>query len=376
MGLLSGHEVFGQWLPKIQLEHIVATKPVNIYIDGLLYLFCGVVGHESNNITIANTAYYTILHHINKIKEAHIDIHKIYFILDGQRPAIKCGTSELRRKRIKLPFDLNESKVELIRLLSRVDKMVIKPLTIGEAEMDAFMSRDVSRPSFILTDDSDLIHIAYGYTPQTSDDHVYILRKKLQLIYDCAIPPSPEIPSIAFKTLAFSTGSDFTTQLFTKSMVLTVRQKLITDPQCITHLQQLCHGGVVTSKMIESLLYYYLCICLNCEKARLNQSKDLTCTAPQYKNYIATMMWSVNYSLRGTAYQAYSLPLEPLKFNQLHFYHLLARRFGAPSVGLSAKNLRNITKEDNAFGGPVKELNSCLEDTPVAAVPEVGRSVY
>ena len=93
----------------------------------------------------------------------------------------------------------------------------MKNLILGESENESFQRRDVNHPTLILTEDSDIFHIAYNYIKQSECDIVFIGTKYLKVLYDMS-NLNFEMPRLAFLILMMLKGSDFTDKIFTDSM--------------------------------------------------------------------------------------------------------------------------------------------------------------
>ncbi|UBZ25496.1 FEN-1 [Crangon crangon nudivirus] len=226
-----------KYSPLQTLRKYTNNKPANVYIDGNYYLFSGRIasnlnedGYTYDELKVAQTSFGVILSQITMVRTNYPYINQIYFLYDGRRPSLKAHTISQRNVRNGRRFDIRLAVNYLTQLLNTVPSITIRNLIIGEAEHEAITRRDVSRPTIILTDDSDAVHIAYTSQLDTFDDYIFICTKNLNMIYDVhAIQKSFKLPKIAFTTLMALNGSDFTNHLFTGSMTTGVLAMLALD---------------------------------------------------------------------------------------------------------------------------------------------------
>lgn len=205
------------------------NTPANVYIDGSFFVFSGCIGENIKNgqydeDLVAFVAFKTILKQLCLIRKQKIIINKCILYFDGHKPAIKNYTTNKRRSVKNMP-KMNITKVinRLTRYINNVKTIEIKHLIIGESEHEAFVRRDVNYPTIILTNDSDAVHIAYGYEQETFNDFVFICTKNLLHIYDMyMIQKKFRLPKYAFSLLLMLKGSDFTNQIFTNTMSIAI----------------------------------------------------------------------------------------------------------------------------------------------------------
>lgn len=127
-----------------------------ILVDGNLSLFRGAVNGCSDPHQIAGTAYRILQ---TLMQSLPVKIEKIIVYFDGQSPTRKANTS--RKRAINLKFDVQAALAEYKRLLSD-SWYVVNQLKVGESEMQMILDRDHTKPTILVTNDSDVYHIAYG----------------------------------------------------------------------------------------------------------------------------------------------------------------------------------------------------------------------
>ena len=272
MGLATGHDLLSALVAQISSLELIPPGPINVYVDGLLYLFCGVLKHVTTANEVAQIAYQTIVSHAEQVRLVRtLQLQSVTIVLDGIRPRIKAITSQNRklRRTTALGVDILECKLRLVDLLKRLQpKYIIQQLDQGEAEMECFVQRNTGCASLILTDDSDMLHIAYKYPQVTPNDRVYVARKHYTTIYDFATSPKYPLCRRAFKVLAFALGSDFTVRLFTKSMMRAVISATQSSPELASAMNVACELEDEASEMqrifvIERLLCASIVLCAN-----------------------------------------------------------------------------------------------------------------
>lgn len=284
MGINDFTTIRRQFIPNTpisKIKYYTTNKvPVNIYIDGSFYLFSGYIssniGPDGNydEYLVAKSAFDTIMNQIRIIQNEHILIDKIYFYFDGNRPFIKKYTSNKRRDQRTLKMNVNEVMNNLTSMLNKIPNIIMCHLVDGESEHEAFIRRDISKPSIIFTDDSDLVHIAYNYEEETFNDYVFICTKRLNFVYDIhELKNIIKMPKYAFTLLMMLKGSDFTNSIFSSTMAT----KIIT---LFSHQKHACEK---TRKLINTIneygLYYKNKENIVSKKNRLQASKIYNLTS-------------------------------------------------------------------------------------------------
>lgn len=235
MGIQDFASIRNSFLQSSSLQQLVRRTqnvPANIYIDGSFFLFSGLINSNVRSDgsydeeRVAETAFLTIQRQIELIKSSYSNIKQIRFFFDGMGPTLKSYTSLKRKLTMNLTHPLNIDVIMnfLAKNLNTCPQIFIQNLIIGEAEHEAFTRRDVTCPSIIVTDDSDIIHISYAYQPQTPNDVVFICKKGLSYVYDAGSLQEAfgNIPKVVFTTLMMLHGSDLTNSVFTKTMLFSV----------------------------------------------------------------------------------------------------------------------------------------------------------
>lgn len=207
------------------LKFVVCNKPIDIYIDGSFYLYTGFipVNLKNENVyddyKVANTVFELIENSLMKIKEFNINIGTVRVYFDGKKPVCKYKTMTQRRKRNIKIQGLQNIRAHLCRMLNDAN-VELHNLIIGEAEHEMFIHRNASRPSIMLTDDSDLFHIAYGYDSRTVNDIAFMGVKSFN--FTCNLEDLygtfQNMPKIMFVVLCALKGSDFTCDTITTTM--------------------------------------------------------------------------------------------------------------------------------------------------------------
>ena len=223
-------------MPQTSVEYlrkISESKPLNVYIDLPIFMFSGCImenrRHICNSVVtatyderlVAQTAFRILnLNILDIFNKFHIN--KIVCYIDGIRPNMKIYTSTYRKSISNSVFNTQLGLKYLCELINNnLREVELRNLIIGESEHEAFTRRDINYPTLILTDDSDVFHISYKYTPQSDHDLVFIGNKYIRTLYDMTNIDFG-MPRLAFLTLLMLKGSDFTEKIFTHSMVLAI----------------------------------------------------------------------------------------------------------------------------------------------------------
>ena len=214
------------------LQYQSNENPINVCIDGSLFIFSGCI--EENKIysyndesmhtdtrfcedRIAKTVYLSLRTLINKF-DCMFRVNKYIFYVDGLKPALKKHT--MTNRKIKSLFSPKLAIVKLSKLLhENMPNVQVVRLLRGEAEHEFFRCRDTSRATILITEDTDLYHIAYGYTKQSVYDNCYMYKRKQDEYLDLTLFKSLlNMPKLLFAMIMFLKGSDFTEPLFTDTM--------------------------------------------------------------------------------------------------------------------------------------------------------------
>ena len=188
MGIADFREIkdtFIKITPFSIIKNYTKNTPVDIYFDGSFYLYTGFINDNMNNIeSIAETACYVINNIVNKIKRFNINIQDVHIYFDGFKSSSKYKTMNIRRLKQPKHVKIHEVRNRVIEILND-NNFIIHNLIIGEAEHEMFIHRNTMRPSIMMTDDSDIFHIAYNYSSKTFNDFVFIGTKYLN--FTCQI---------------------------------------------------------------------------------------------------------------------------------------------------------------------------------------------
>lgn len=201
-------------------------QPVNVYIDGSMTIFYGCVKDSFDTVEedsrynekrVAQTSFLVFKSKIEELQRM-LNINKIIFLIDGVRPTMKKYTSQKRKSKNMYDYSPYVAMTVLTGLLlDNFKNLEIKHLILGEAEHECAIRRDVNRPSFILSGDSDLFNITYKYHQQTEQDLIFISNKSFTAIYDMSTIDL-KVPKLVLNTLLMLKGSDFTDNIFTDTM--------------------------------------------------------------------------------------------------------------------------------------------------------------
>ncbi len=209
------------------LRNQTRNMPVDVYIDGSFYMYTGFIPQNQispdlyDNSKVAETVLDYVEYTLQKIKLQHgLTIGKVRVYFDGKKPLSKQRTMLNRRERNLKIQNLQNIRTYITRMFNNCN-FEINNLIIGEAEHEMFIHRNAARPSIMLTDDSDLFHIAYNYDSRTVNDVVFLGTKSLN--FTCNLQKLTQtfknMPKMVFSLLCALRGSDFTCDTFTVTMM-------------------------------------------------------------------------------------------------------------------------------------------------------------
>lgn len=336
---------------------------MNVYVDGSFYLYTGQISpnlsFDSESYvpeSVAETVCTNIYNTIQKLKKTKkVNVGNVYVFFDGVKSKSKYRTMCLRRQyqEKRKSFDVNMIKNKLIELLND-HGYIINNLIVGECEHEMFLHRDVNKPSLMLTDDSDLFHIGYGYSTRTYNDYCYVATKGLH--FTCNLFRLHHVfngmPKFVFALLCSLKGSDYTHDTFTTSMMSVILDEFICPSLDVCRLliedvvnycrkfkdrelsvynqnakqQTLVYNTVVDEDSINLIegIYSMDDVCF-CTKKMLLLIKKSTykCTWNPFRkkngmddvngvcdyvdifHQLEAILWTVNYSLIGCKYDCY-----------------------------------------------------------------------
>ncbi|MCJ7482404.1 MAG: hypothetical protein MUO31_05500 [Thermodesulfovibrionales bacterium] len=205
--------------------------PFTLYIDGPILMFSGNVKNvlqnscmEQNcrNVCMLATKKYDCI--VNQCKRV-CQLSRVVVAFDGDAPAMKCSTQQLRRLNFRFNVDMRDVRQMLSKSLKSQNRSIpaeILNLNRGEAEFYIYQSRDTSTSSLLYTKDTDLYAIAYAHVQQTPVDNVFFYTgpSDKPCMYDMSKFRSDSVDKTTFRLLMSLSGTDFNSHIFTKSMIL------------------------------------------------------------------------------------------------------------------------------------------------------------
>ncbi len=377
MGISDFRTIKNENIENCTLNGLINTKrkePINIYVDGHFYLFSGCLPDNIDRINtgtynstlVAASAASVIYSNINKISK-YRTINDVFVYFDGKRPSAKKYTSNKRVMSKRIPLNVKDAISKLCRLLNEYN-FINNNLLIGESEHEIVLRRDTSIPSMILTDDSDIFHIAYRYETNTMEDQLFIGNKQLNNITDVyKMKDYLKMPKMIFALLCMLRGSDYTKPTFTTSMVNAIikeyrvngiKNKYIKDLENVAktfkdgelainkknlHYDSIIFNnlnmdkidekyieGIYSRRDVVKLTKLLLMVLFSSGRKfqfnrLMNIDKIVTHnTVSDFYAQIDTLTWSLNYSLIGSFYINYFRDIKPPEsLNPFKFYYLI-----------------------------------------------------
>ena len=249
MGIVQLNKLINCYFHDIECA-IPTASQYNLSFDGSLFLFSGCVSQAlqvSNNAhdsqinrqydeeILVQIALKNITEYISKLP----NYKNVYFFVDGIKPMNKSYTSSNRIMNKSFnPHNAMSMLLDLIRV--HLPFVKICQFKIGESEHEFFLKRDRSLPNILLTNDTDLFHIAYDYLKGSEQDIVYYIQKHNVDVptnnnnYSFAKIDRPKtlkcfqlgklnfekygIPKVIFSTISFLKGSDYTPSFISPTM--------------------------------------------------------------------------------------------------------------------------------------------------------------
>ncbi len=302
---------------------------------------------EDDNLAryVASKAFITIKNHLRQL----VGARDIYVYFDGTKPKNKTVTCKNRSR----PFNVRLATPYFEALIRRnLPHVKIVSLSKGEAEHEFFIKRDRSIANVLVTDDTDLYHISYGYLPETDKDIVYFAKRGLCELYRMDKFGETKIPKLLFTILAFIRGSDYTISLFTLSMVESIYAVLLRHRRqqidvgivsdIITKIYELCNrfnddenrymvlcrtktniDDVYDIDTVRTIIRLLLLLLTQIKKHSMSKFVWNTCNSTirseemimsnlkrKFDHYLKLLVWSVNYSLLGSSYIKYDYSIE------------------------------------------------------------------
>ncbi|UBZ25603.1 FEN-1 [Carcinus maenas nudivirus] len=372
------------------------TKVI-VHVDGSFYLYCGYI---SQNLNADGTAFYpskvadtacTLLYNTIKKIEKYKDIYEVHIFFDGLRPSSKKKTMELRKLKKGPKKNIIEVTNCMVKILND-HNYIMNNLVIGESEHEMMIHRNPNYPTILLSDDSDLFHISFGYNSVTFNDFIFIASKSLNSLYnvtDIHNTHLNKMPKLAFSLLCFLKGSDFTHNLFTttmanaiisaytskennfevKKILNEIQRKLDTFKlkerqinETVRKSKALIYNqfderpietieGIYSTADVCWLIKEFLKILILSKTSFLWNRQKIATKSTTIKADISAQIealtWSVNYSLIGCKYNRYFDYIEfPSNLNCFSFYYyILEMDFNNIYDKMNTLNLNDIDKQ-------------------------------
>lgn len=145
------------------------AKNYTIYVDGEFMRYKGMIDNNMARVdaeaAIAQTSFAYLQRVLNDIEELlgkRAQLIKIF--MDGER------VSNKTTKRSEFYFDSGLIRVMFKRLCACQPNYAVKELDYGESELQMYLTRDQTNElNVFLTNDSDMISICYGHTPNVTE---------------------------------------------------------------------------------------------------------------------------------------------------------------------------------------------------------------
>lgn len=187
-----------------------------IHVDGNLSLFRGAISNCVEPHDIANNAFMTLSRLIHKMSITY-KIDKVVIYFDGSPPIRK--TTTIKKRACAVKFDVQAAMAHYKSLLQHDSLFHINQLEIGESEMQMILERDPSKPTILITNDSDVFHVAYEKAKNeaplylTNGNDYFINLSRFNVL---------GMPRSLFSALVILMGTDYTQNLLTPSMINTI----------------------------------------------------------------------------------------------------------------------------------------------------------
>nr|WCZ68549.1 DNA excision repair enzyme [Heliothis virescens nudivirus] len=250
MGILKFNNVFKQYIvdsydtPDPSLEYTV-------HVDGNLTLFKGVINGCVDAHTIANNALDLLKAMMYRLS---VKISEIVIYFDGLPPTRKHDTS--KKRAVNLKFNAQAALQYYKAMLEEESWFRVVQLEVGESEMQMILDRDPTKPTILVTNDSDVYHIAYGRYDDEAP--LYLLLNggerfvNLQKFNVCGMPRN------VFSAIVIMMGTDYTQPLLTPSMVSAICQCYVMRHQDATLLNafdSITNDSLSKAKHWRTVLY-------------------------------------------------------------------------------------------------------------------------
>lgn len=283
MGLTNRSAGVSSLFKKVAYENL-PEESVLIF-DGLILLF-SIITKETINEGVTYEEYCEKF--IEKINMHSYSGSKQNIILfDGKSPKMKSFTQQ---QRTHTPIDVEKFRT---MLQMNVDNFyiptIIKKLLVGESEMEAVKQKftDDNLPRVVVTNDTDMYHIMYG------EPDVYFTTTFYRTICCSHVQ---EIPIMAFKTLIFIAGTDYSQQIISKTML---ENAISLYRETKIKLPTFCK---FTPFNVKVLIKYWI-VLSNKKTATLSRKIS---SEKNFDKYLENIMWCIEYSNFGCSYSKYN----------------------------------------------------------------------
>lgn len=340
MGLQYAYQVVDQTVATTSLETL--PPRFTLVFDGLFFIYSCQSG--TCELEVADRVVDIVKQHMHEVakRAPHVRFATV-FMLDGKAPLAKRHTQS---KRSYPNLNMGQIKQRLREQMPHRGIQILE-LTEGEAEAEAMHQR--KGPVVIVTNDSDMFHLAYRYPMRDARDQVIYAKRNFKALYDFS-KPKIHVDRQIFKLLLFACGSDYSSSIVTRTMF----QAIVSQHQVLELVRPvgpLDRGQVFTA----ILLFFKLAI----------EAPGSTCVLPRRKSgapntetdhlgaYIEILQWCVGYSNQGVQFAKYKAQLP---YVELDIVAILCAKLQVPEPWTNANLKQRLTSlNTNAL---VQSLNA------------------
>lgn len=353
MGLHYAYHKVDTCVTRIPLTRL--PRRFTLIFDGLFFIF--VHQKAKDETDMAKAIASVVCDHIRAIKQAAPwCVFQSVFLLDGKSPHAKKHTQSKRT--------YCDKNLDLVKQLLREDLtsegIQMLQLTIGEAEAEAMHQR--TGPVVIVTNDSDMFHLGYGYPMKDENDRVIFAKKNFAEIYDFS-KPLINLDRTVFKVLLFCTGTDFSASVITRSMFgyildhMNVLEQLRLPPDpsplCLVRLLVLfCHLACIKTQPFTKGCFF--------PRKRMNGSMDLN-------GYVDILQWCLSYSNQGAKCVRYR---DQIPFIELELVPTLCKLFHIEPCSTQALKQKLISFSTHALVAQINQEDSSVSNNSTCPIPK------
>lgn len=309
MGLKYAYHGIDSFVPIISFEHDFFKKHYTVIFDGLFFIYSS-YSAEMTMEDFLEKILNTIEWHLRRliaIAPNNMRNFDAIFMLDGKSPSAKKWTQSHRKY---IDMNVSQIKFQLKTILESSKGIKFEILDVGEVECEAF--HQFKSPRLILTNDTDMFHIAYNYPKENENDIAIYATKNFNKIYDFSATLQT-IDRNLMKFILFCSGTDYSDSLFTKTMYSKIIEHALT-------LKELKLPPIELFDIELLHLLAKLCI-------RLSFMPTLSTMAtylPKNRDgnddlgkYFDNILWGIRYSNYGVRYIEFNSNFEYQKINGL-----------------------------------------------------------